>query len=101
MSNLDQPFRQDAYVQRESHLLRPRSLDSSLTLTSPQVTLKENASPDELTKAKDKAKAEGGEIKHEFTLIKGFTVEFPDDKVGVLKTNEHVNVEMDGEVKTQ
>jgi hypothetical protein len=38
-----------------------------------KVTLKENASPDELQKAKDKAKSDGGEIKHEFTLIKGFT----------------------------
>jgi hypothetical protein len=38
-----------------------------------QVTLKENASAEELTKAKDKAKADGGQIKHEFTLIKGFT----------------------------
>jgi len=37
------------------------------------VTLKENASPEELNKAKDKAKADGGTIKHEFTLIKGFT----------------------------
>jgi hypothetical protein len=35
--------------------------------------LKENASPEELQKAKDKAKSDGGEIKHEFTLIKGFT----------------------------
>jgi hypothetical protein len=43
-----------------------------LTVIS-KVTLKENASPEELTKAKDKAKADGGEIKHEFTLIKGFT----------------------------
>jgi len=65
------------------------------------VTLKENASPEELTKAKDKAKADGGQIKHEFTLIKGFTVEFPEDKVGVLQTNEHIHVEQDGEVKTQ
>lgn len=65
------------------------------------VTLKENASPDELTKAKDKAQADGGQIKHEFKLIKGFTVEFPDDKVGVLQTNEHIHVEQDSEVKTQ
>ncbi|RMZ89255.1 hypothetical protein DV736_g3514, partial [Chaetothyriales sp. CBS 134916] len=65
------------------------------------VTLKENASADELQKAKEKAKADGGEIKHEFTLIKGFTVEFPDDKVGVLQSNEHVHVEEDREVKTQ
>lgn len=84
-----------------------------------QVTLKENVSAEELTKAKEKAKSDGGEIKHEFTLIKGFTyailhscafphmtdiissVEFPDDKVGVLQTNEHIHVEQDGEVKTQ
>jgi len=65
------------------------------------VTLKENASPDELTKAKEEAKSQGGEIKHEFTLIKGFTVEFPADKVGVLKTNEYIHVEQDGEVRTQ
>ncbi|KIW78125.1 hypothetical protein Z517_07958 [Fonsecaea pedrosoi CBS 271.37] len=72
----------------------------SLTLWQ-KVTLKENASPEELTKAKEKAKADGGEIKHEFTLIKGFTVEFPDDKVGVLQTNEHIHVEQDSEVRTQ
>ena len=43
-----------------------------------QVTLKENVSADELTKAKEKAKSDGGEIKHEFTLIKGFTYDlFP------------------------
>jgi hypothetical protein len=35
--------------------------------------LKENAKEDELTKAKENAKSSGGEIKHEFTLIKGFT----------------------------
>lgn len=84
--------------------------------------MKENASADELQKAKDKAKSDGGEIKHEFTLIKGFTyvsfpkrlvwniskliswyisVEFPDDKVGVLQTNEHIHVEEDRGVKTQ
>lgn len=38
-----------------------------------QVTLKEGASPDELKKAKESSKSAGGEIKHEFTLIKGFT----------------------------
>ncbi|KPI40926.1 uncharacterized protein AB675_10884 [Cyphellophora attinorum] len=65
------------------------------------VTLKDNAPADELTKAKEKAKSDGGEIKHEFTLIKGFTVEFPEDKVGVLQTNDHIHVEQDGEVKTQ
>jgi hypothetical protein len=39
--------------------------------------LKENTSPEELNKAKQKAKDEGGEIKHEFTLIKGFTYDSP------------------------
>jgi hypothetical protein len=38
-----------------------------------QVTLKENADEAELKKAKDQSKEQGGEIKHEFTLIKGFT----------------------------
>jgi hypothetical protein len=38
-----------------------------------QVTLKENADASELQKAKDHCKNEGGEIKHEFSLIKGFT----------------------------
>jgi hypothetical protein len=28
-------------------------------------------------------------------------VEFPEDKVGVLQTNDHIHVEQDGEVKTQ
>jgi len=65
------------------------------------VTLKENANEEELTKAKKNAKSSGGVIKHEFTLIKGFTVEFPDDKVGILQTNDHIHVEQDGEVKTQ
>jgi hypothetical protein len=29
------------------------------------------------------------------------SVEFPDDKVGVLQTNDHIHVEQDSEVKTQ
>lgn len=35
--------------------------------------MKENANEEELTKAKENAKSSGGEIKHEFSLIKGFT----------------------------
>ncbi|KAL8697729.1 MAG: hypothetical protein Q9224_002170 [Gallowayella concinna] len=83
------------------------------------ITLKDGASPDQLSKfglcaqelqnllanhgnrAKDDAKNQGGEIKHEFTLIKGFTVEFPADRVTTLETNEHIHVEQDGQVKTQ
>ncbi|RMZ84241.1 hypothetical protein DV738_g820, partial [Chaetothyriales sp. CBS 135597] len=74
--------------------------DSTLNSTTTTTTAA-NASADELQKAKDKAKADGGDIKHEFTLIKGFTVEFPDDKVGVLQSNDHVHVEEDREIKTQ
>lgn len=29
------------------------------------------------------------------------SVEYPDDKVGVLSTNEHLHVELDGEMRTQ
>ena len=65
------------------------------------ITLKENAPESALQKAKDKAKAEGGSIEHEFTLIKGFTVDFPEDKVGILKTDDEIHVEASGEVRTQ
>lgn len=34
-------------------------------------------------------------------LIILFSVEFPEEKVGVLQTNDHIHVEQDGEVKTQ
>ncbi|KAI9672455.1 MAG: hypothetical protein M1817_003221 [Caeruleum heppii] len=66
-----------------------------------QVTLKENAPHSELEKAKDTAKEQGGIIRHEYTLIKGFTVEFPADKVHAFQSNEHVHVEADEQVKTQ
>ncbi|KAL8990878.1 MAG: hypothetical protein Q9169_008009 [Polycauliona sp. 2 TL-2023] len=65
------------------------------------ITLKDGAAADQLSKAKDTAKEQGGEIKHEFTLIKGFTVQFPEDRVTTLETNEHIHVEQDGAVKTQ
>ncbi|KAI9752017.1 MAG: hypothetical protein M4579_005790 [Chaenotheca gracillima] len=65
------------------------------------ITLKEGAPPSELEKAKETAKDQGGEIKHEFTLIKGFTVDFPNDKVHTLQSNDHIHVEADQEVHTQ
>jgi hypothetical protein len=65
------------------------------------VTLKKDSSPEELEKAKEQVKEQGGTIKHEYTLIKGFTVEYPDDHVNVLESSEHLHVERDGEVKTQ
>ncbi|KZZ87257.1 Proteinase inhibitor, propeptide [Ascosphaera apis ARSEF 7405] len=65
------------------------------------VTLKPDAPKEELEKAKEEAKAKGGVIAHEFTLIKGFVVQFPDDHVDVLESNDHLHVEKDQEVKTQ
>ncbi|CBF69672.1 hypothetical protein BDV09DRAFT_157074 [Aspergillus tetrazonus] len=65
------------------------------------VTLKKDSPIEELHKAKEAAKEKGGTIKHEYTLIKGFTVEYPDDLVSVFESSEHIHVEQDGEVKTQ
>ncbi|KAK3201465.1 hypothetical protein GRF29_185g1062729 [Pseudopithomyces chartarum] len=65
------------------------------------VTLKSGASPEELENAKKQVQEKGGKITNEFTLIKGFTAEFPDDQVNALETNEHITVEADSEVKTQ
>ncbi|PGH06521.1 hypothetical protein GX51_02345 [Blastomyces parvus] len=65
------------------------------------VTLKKDAPPEELEKAKEEARRSGGTIKHEYTLIKGFTVEYPDDHIKVLESTEHLHVEQDGEVRTQ
>ncbi|KAF2122350.1 hypothetical protein BDV96DRAFT_640395 [Lophiotrema nucula] len=65
------------------------------------VTLNPNADAKQLDAAKKKVTDEGGKIINEFSLIKGFTAEFPADKVHTLESNEHVTVEADGEVKTQ
>ncbi|PYH49213.1 uncharacterized protein BP01DRAFT_378777 [Aspergillus saccharolyticus JOP 1030-1] len=65
------------------------------------VTLKKDSPPEELEKAKQQATEKGGTIKHEYTLIKGFTVEYPEDNVNALDFNEHLHVEQDGEVRTQ
>ncbi|PYH94206.1 hypothetical protein BO71DRAFT_430243 [Aspergillus ellipticus CBS 707.79] len=65
------------------------------------VTLKKDSPAEELQKAKAKATEQGGSIKHEYTLIKGFTVEYPPDHVSVLKSSDHIHVEADGEVSTQ
>jgi hypothetical protein len=72
--------------------------------------------------AKQDVQKKGGVIKHEYSLIKGFTyaihqsgprpdpsranhpinsAEFPEDHVGTLESDEHIHVEQDGEVKTQ
>ncbi|OCK76801.1 hypothetical protein K432DRAFT_428466 [Lepidopterella palustris CBS 459.81] len=65
------------------------------------VTLKSGASPEELDNAKKTVTDQGGKIINEFKLIKGFTAQFPPDNVHSLKTNDHITVEADSEVKTQ
>jgi len=43
------------------------------------VTLKDDASPEQIEEAKQKAKDQGGKITHEYKLIKAFAVEYPED----------------------
>ncbi|KAG5972094.1 hypothetical protein E4U55_000914 [Claviceps digitariae] len=63
------------------------------------VTLKDDATEDQVKAAKQHAIDQGGKITHEYSLIKGFTVEMKDDTITTLETNEHVKaVEKDGEV---
>ncbi|KAH6658945.1 hypothetical protein BKA67DRAFT_652222 [Truncatella angustata] len=66
------------------------------------VTAKDGASADDLAALKKHAKDQGGEITHEYNLIKGFAVKFPQDSVQTLESHEHVKaVEEDKEMKTQ
>ncbi|KAK3899463.1 hypothetical protein C8A05DRAFT_36924 [Staphylotrichum tortipilum] len=66
------------------------------------VTCKDTASDAEVEAAKQHARDQGGKIGHEYTLIKGFQVTFPDDAITTLESHEHVQaVELDGEVTTQ
>ncbi|KAI9829325.1 MAG: hypothetical protein M1819_006388 [Sarea resinae] len=66
------------------------------------VTLKnQSAGKEELEKAKKTAQEQGGTDIQDYKLIKGFTVNFPADKVSTLESNEHVNVEHDSEFTTQ
>ncbi|KAK3324142.1 hypothetical protein B0T22DRAFT_478813 [Podospora appendiculata] len=66
------------------------------------VTLKDSATPEQVEAAKQQARDQGGKIGHEYTLIKGFSVSYPEGSVQTLSENEHVKeVEQDGEVKTQ
>ncbi|KAF3903117.1 hypothetical protein ABW21_db0204870 [Orbilia brochopaga] len=63
------------------------------------ITVKEGGS---VEAAKQKAVDQGGKITHEYNLIKGFAVEFPDDCVHSLGEDPNVaNVEVDGEVRIQ
>jgi hypothetical protein len=69
--------------------------------TTYNVTLNPDASHEKLQEAKDQVTDKGGKITHEFSLVKGFTAELPDDLVSTFESSEHVTVEKDSEVKTQ
>ncbi|KAA8611703.1 peptidase inhibitor i9 protein [Pyrenophora tritici-repentis] len=62
------------------------------------ITLKKDAPQEQLDAAKKHVTDQGGKIVNEFTLIKGFTAEIPDDAVTTLESNEHVTVEKDAEM---
>ncbi|KAJ6256944.1 Proteinase inhibitor, propeptide [Drechslerella dactyloides] len=66
------------------------------------VTLDDHASEEDLQSAKDTARNQGGKITNEYTIIKGFSVEFPDGTVHALDSIPCVkNVEADQIVTTQ
>ncbi|KAF4975952.1 hypothetical protein FZEAL_7332 [Fusarium zealandicum] len=66
------------------------------------VTCKDDASDDQVKAAKKHATDQGGKITQEYSIIKGFAVEFDDDAVQTLESHEHVQaVEKDGTVSTQ
>ncbi|CAI7650839.1 unnamed protein product [Penicillium crustosum] len=65
------------------------------------ITLKADAPVEELEKAKETAREKGGVIKHEYSIIKGFTVEFPENTVQTFESTENVHVEQDGGVTTK
>ncbi|KXJ92473.1 hypothetical protein Micbo1qcDRAFT_204448 [Microdochium bolleyi] len=66
------------------------------------VTCKEDATPDDVKALKQQVRDQGGNITHEYNLIKGFAVTYPEDAVQTLENHEHVKaVEADQEVRTQ
>ncbi|KAK4655580.1 hypothetical protein QC762_303590 [Podospora pseudocomata] len=80
---------------------RPKPTTTT-TMPSYIVTCKDDATPEQIEAAKQHAKDQGGTIGHEYTLIKGFSVSFPEDSVQTLSSHEHVKeVEADQEMRTQ
>ncbi|KAJ5865309.1 Proteinase inhibitor propeptide [Penicillium soppii] len=66
------------------------------------ITLKQDTSADEVEAVKNEVKKQGGTIDHEYSLIKGFSVTFPESAVHTLENHEHVEtIEADSEVRTQ
>ncbi|KAI1409333.1 hypothetical protein F5Y13DRAFT_170198 [Hypoxylon sp. FL1857] len=87
------------------HYLPPRRLFHKTTpskMPTYIVTCKPDATPEQVAAAKKHAQDQGGKIGHEYNLIKGFSVSFPNDAVTTLESHEHVKgVELDQEVRTQ
>ncbi|KAL2189449.1 protease propeptide/inhibitor [Thermothelomyces heterothallicus CBS 203.75] len=66
------------------------------------VTCKKDATAEQVEAAKQHARDQGGQIGHEYSLIKGFQVLFPEDTIHTLENHEHVEaVERDQVVRTQ
>ncbi|EHK20264.1 uncharacterized protein TRIVIDRAFT_216375 [Trichoderma virens Gv29-8] len=66
------------------------------------VTLKEDATDAQLAAAKQKAKDAGATITHEYSLIKGFAVSYPEGTVVTLAEDPSVHsVEEDKVMTTQ
>ncbi|KAL6708033.1 hypothetical protein ACN47E_003467 [Coniothyrium glycines] len=63
------------------------------------ITLNKDADKSELEAAKKHVTDQGGKIVNEFTLIKGFTAEIPDDAVSTLESNDKITVEKDAEIQ--
>ncbi|SCU88685.1 LADA_0E11540g1_1 [Lachancea dasiensis] len=68
------------------------------------VTLKDHVADVDISSVKESFSKLGGEITHEFSLIKGFTVKVPESGIATVK-DEHAdsiaNIEEDQEVSTK
>ncbi|KAM0472862.1 hypothetical protein ACHAPX_008539 [Trichoderma viride] len=66
------------------------------------VTLHDDASDAQVAAAKQKATDAGGKITQEYSLIKGFAVEYPEGTVSTLEQDPSVKaVEEDSVMRTQ
>ncbi|KAM0511289.1 hypothetical protein ACHAPE_010033 [Trichoderma viride] len=66
------------------------------------VTLHDDASDAQVAAAKKKATDAGGKITQEYSLIKGFAVEYPEGTVSTLEQDPSVKaVEEDSVMRTQ
>ena len=66
------------------------------------ITCKEDATEEQVKAVKQKAIDQGGKIEHEYNIIKGFSVNFPEGSVSTLESDENVKaVEADQEMRTQ